>query len=204
MVNIIKKYLFFSFTTSNKVLCGTSCPDLQKTQEDAFKTQIRNEEGKIITKLKKIFNLEDNEIVGLTEKSFINGSLTISFRKIKIFDNNDKKDDELKKVDELIEAEIKNEENKDYYVYLDYINYQVQGKVINQDNKTSIYILIKNAKKVDDKKFKLYKFDDTKEKDKEGNIIDSNFVFAKNFQFTNADSNKEVFIKKADIDALDK
>jgi hypothetical protein len=99
---------------------------------------------------------------------------------------------------------MKNEENKDYYVYLDYINYQVQGKVINQDNKTSIYILIKNAKKVDDKNFKLYKFDDTKEKDKEGNIIDSNFVFAKNFQFTNADLNKEIFIKKADINALKK
>ena len=145
---VFTKYssVFFSFTTSNKVLCGTSCPDLQKTQEDAFKTQIRNEEGEIITKLKKIFNLEDNEIVGLTEKSFINGSLTISFHKIKIFDNIDKKDDELKKVDELIEAEMKNEENKDYYVYLDYINYQVQGKVINQDNKTSIYILIKNKK----------------------------------------------------------
>ena len=39
---------------------------------------------------------------------------------------------------------------------------------------------------------------------KESNIIDSNFVFAKNFQFTNADPNKEVFIKKADINALKK
>ena len=73
MDNNIKKCLFSVFTTSNTVFCGTSCPDLQKNQEDAFKHNVSEKEKEIIEKFKKIFNLENNEIVGLTVKSFIDG-----------------------------------------------------------------------------------------------------------------------------------
>ena len=206
MDNRIKKCLFSVFTTSNTVFCGTSCPDLQKNQEDAFKHNVSEKEKEIIEKLKKIFNLDDKEIVGLSLKSFVDGSLTFLIGKTKINDGEAEKtrNEEFKKVDKLIEEEMKNEENKDYYVYFDHISFLIEGKAIGQNCKSTIYILIKNAKKIDDKKFKLYKFDDTKEKDQNGNIIDSEFKFAKNFKFTNYDLNKEIYIKKADIDALDK
>lgn len=206
MDNMIKKCLFTVFTTSNTVFCGTSCPDLQKNQEDAFKHNVSEKEKEIIEKLKKIFKLDDKEIVGLSVKSFVDGSLSFLIGKTKINDEEAEKnkDKELKKVDELIEEEIKNEENKDYYVYFDYISFKIEGKDIDHDYKSNIYILIKNAKKVDDKKFNLYKFDDTKEKGQDGKIIDSNFIFSKNFKFTNYDLDKEIYIKKTDIDALNK
>lgn len=204
MDNNIKKCLFYAFTTST-IFRLMSCPDLRKNQEDAFKYNISVQEKKIIDILKKIFNLEDKDIVGLSVKSFIDGSLSFFIEEERITDNSkETKIKELKKVDELIEEEMKNEENKDYYVYYDYISFDINGEYIDQSSKTNIYILIKNAKKVDDKKFKLYKFDDTKEKGQDGKPIDSKFVFAKNFKFTNPDFNQEIYIKKSDIDALDK
>jgi len=91
-------------------------------------------------------------------------------------------------------------------LYHEYISFDIKGKDIDLKGNSSIYILIKNAKKVNDKKLTLYKHDDAKEKekDKDGNIIDSKFIFAKNYKFTNSDPDSEIFIKKSDIDALDK
>ena len=50
---------------------------------------------------------------------------------------------------------MKNEANKDYYAYYDYISFTIKGKDIDDNYDSTIYILIKNAKKVDDKKLKF-------------------------------------------------